>query len=163
MRCRLAAIEDLPALVEIYNHYVAHSHCTFDLNPFTVLGRRPWWEGFDGQRYQCWVAEEGGTTLGYACSRALKEKAAYDTSVEVSVYTRVGQSGRGVGTMLYGSLLRALEAQDLHRAYALVALPNQPSLKLHQRFDFQSVAHLHEVGRKFERYWDVVWLERYLG
>jgi len=64
---------------------------------------------------------------------------------------------------LYHSLLSALADQDLHRAYALIALPNDASLKLHHRFDFQQVAHLNGVGRKFQRYWDVVWLEKHLS
>ena len=163
MNCRPAEIDDLPALVGIYNYYVERSHCTFDLTPFTTAGRQPWWEEFDGRRRQCWVAEKDHQILGYACSTRLKNKAAYDTSVEVSVYAHVANTGRGVGAALYHSLLSALADQDLHRAYALIALPNDASLELHHRFDFRQVAHLNGVGRKFQRYWDVVWLEKRLN
>jgi phosphinothricin acetyltransferase len=162
MHYRPATIDDLPALVAIYNYYVEHSHCTFDLVPFSARSRRTWWDGFDSQRRQCWIAEEHDQILGYACSAGLKNKAAYDTSVEVSVYVDVAHCGSGIGAALYRSLLSALKYQDLHRAYALIALPNDASLALHARFGFQKVAHLHEVGRKFQRYWDVVWLERNL-
>lgn len=162
MNCRPAAIDDLPAVVGIYNHYVENSHCTFDMTPFTAAERRSWWQEFDGRRRQCWVAEEEDQLLGYACSTRLQGKPAYDTSVEVSVYAHVAHTGKGIGQALYRALLGGLAGQDLHRAYALIALPNEASLKLHQRFGFQQVAHLHEVGRKFQRYWDVVWLERRL-
>jgi len=156
---RTALRRDLPALVEIYNHYVAESHCTFDTEPFTEDGRLPWWAQFDGARYQCWVAEHNGAVEGYACTAPLKPKPAYGTSVEISVYIAPGRSRAGHGRRLYEALLPALEGHDVHRAYALIALPNDPSIALHERFGFVRVAHLNEVGRKFGRYWDVAWYQ----
>lgn len=160
MRIRPAQRPDLARLTEIYNHYVVSSHATFDVVPFTEATRSPWFDAFDGGRYQCWVAETDDGIAGYACSQPLKPKAAYQTSVEVSVYLAADHRGRGLGGALYGQLIPALEAQDLHRAYALVAQPNEPSMALHAAFGFRPVSHLTEVGRKFDRYWDVVWLEK---
>ncbi len=160
---RAAIDDDLPALVEIYNHYVATTHYTFDVEPFTVERRRPWFAQFDGARYRCLVATENDHAVGYAASMALKEKRAYQTSVEVSIYLAPGQGGRGLGRRLYSALFDALEAQDVHRAYGLIAQPNPESMALHARFGFEPVAHLSEVGRKFGRYWDVVWLEKRVG
>ena len=159
---RHAGEADLPALVGIYNHYVAHSHCTFDIDTFSVDERRRWWQQFDTARYQCWVAEHAGRVIGYACSQPLKAKGGYETSVEVSVYVDAAHTGAGTGRFLYQRLLAALEPEEVHRAYALIALPNDPSIALHQNMGFREVAHLSEVGRKFGRYWDVVWLERAL-
>jgi len=153
---------DLTAITRIYNHYVEHSHATFDVGVFTVSQRQPWFEQFDGGRYQCWIAEQGSEVLGYACSMPLKAKAAYQTSVEVSVYVSADTHRRGIGSSLYERLIPSLEAQDLHRAYAGIAQPNTPSMALHAAFGFESAAHYREVGRKFERYWDVIWLERAL-
>ena len=160
MILRLATAKDLPELVGIYNHYVENSHATFDVGAFTVAGRQAWFDQFDGRRYQCWVAEADGRILGYACSMPFKAKAAYQTSVEVSVYVAADAHRRGLGRALYGALLPALEAQDLHRAYAGVSQPNEPSMALHRAFGFSQAAHFAEVGRKFEQYWDVIWLER---
>jgi phosphinothricin acetyltransferase len=159
---RHAGEDDLPALVGIYNHYVAHSHCTFDIETYSVDERRGWWRRFDGARYQCWIAEHAGRVIGYACSQPLKAKGGYETSVEVSVYVDAAHTGSGTGRSLYQQLLATLAPEDVHRAYALVALPNDPSIALHQTMGFREVAHLSEVGRKFGRYWDVVWLERAL-
>jgi len=72
-------------------------------------------------------------------------------------------TGRGIGTALYRPLFEAIAGEDLHRAYAGVALPNDGSLALHRRFGFEPVAHFTEQGRKFGRLWDVVFLERPLG
>lgn len=162
MIIRPAARPDLGALTDIYNHYVVNSHATFDMEPFRAADRAAWFEQFDGGRHVCLVAQEGEEVLGYACSARLKEKPAYQTSVEVSVYLTPEAVGGGIGTELYGNLLAHLESEDLHRAYALIAQPNEPSMRLHRSFGFGEVARLTEVGRKFNRYWDVIWLERAL-
>ncbi len=162
MHLRQATVEDLPALTRIYNHYVEHSHATFDVGAFHVDERLPWFDQFDGRRYQCWLASDDTGVLGYACSMPFKAKAAYQTSVEVSVYVADHIHRRGIGATLYDRLLPALEAEDLHRAYAGIAQPNEASMRLHERFGFQQAAHYREVGRKFDRYWDVIWLERAL-
>ncbi|NIP16406.1 MAG: GNAT family N-acetyltransferase [Pseudomonadales bacterium] len=157
---RRAGHDDLPAIVGIYNHYVAHSHCTFDIETYSVDERWAWWQQFDAARYQCWVAEHAGRVIGYACSQPLKAKGGYEPSVEVSVYLDAAHTGRGAGRSLCEHLLEALAPEDVHRAYALIALPNDPSIALHRKLGFREVAHLSEVGRKFDRFWDVVWLER---
>ena len=159
MKTRPARADDLDRLTEIYNHYVTTTHVTFDVQPFDVAGRRPWFERFDGDRYQCWVAEEDALVHGYACSMPFKEKAAYQTSVEVSIYLAPECVARGTGRRLYEVLLPELRRRDLHRAYAGIAQPNEPSMKLHQALGFTPAARYTEVGRKFDRYWDVVWLE----
>ena len=170
MKFRPACRTDLPRLTEIYNFYVRTSHATFDIDPFSEAERSAWFDQFDGQRYQCWVADVSGSgdggggsgVMGYACSTPFKAKAAYQTSVEVSIYVAADVLGGGIGKALYARLLPALEQQDLHRAYAGIAQPNDSSMQLHQTFGFVEVSRLTEVGRKFDRYWDVTWLERAL-
>ncbi|MFF1694643.1 GNAT family N-acetyltransferase [Streptomyces sp. NPDC058257] len=104
-----------------------------------------------------------GLILGYATSSPFRTKPAYATSVEVSVYCAPDAAGRGIGTLLYKTLFEALEGEDLHRAYAGIAQPNDASGRLHERFGFRHVGTYREVGRKFGRYWDVAWYERPLG
>jgi phosphinothricin acetyltransferase len=157
---RPARVDDLAAIVAIYNHYVTTTHFTFDTEPYMVATRRAWFEQFDGARYRCMVLERNGGLLGYANSAPLKPKAAYATSVEVSIYMDRAATGDRLGALLYDALFAALAGQDVHRAYALIALPNAASIAFHRRFGFQEVAHLNEVGRKFGRYWDVAWYER---
>lgn len=153
--------EDLPAIVDIYNHYVVHTAVTFDLEPVTVAGRRDWLAHYAGTgRHRCLVATRGDAVIGYATTSAFRVKPAYDPSVEVTVYLRPDAGGRGVGSMLYQQLFADLLDEDVHRAYAGVALPNEPSLALHRRFGFTEVGVLREVGRKFGKWWDVCYLER---
>ncbi len=154
---------DYARIVEIYNHYIEHSPCTFDVVPFTIGQRVPWFAQFDEPMYQCVVANRGREVLGYACSQQFKVKPAYRTSVEVSVYAAPEATGSGVGTALYAALFQALAGSGAHRAYGGVTLPNDASVALHESFGFTQVAHYHEVGFKFDQFWDVVWLEKDLS
>ncbi len=158
---RPAELADLPRLVEIYNHYVLHTPITFDLEPYTIEARRPWFDQFarDG-RYRLLVAEEGPSVVGYAGTVRHRPKAAYDTSVETTIYLAPEATGRGIGQRLYQALFKALEGEDLHRALAGITEGNPASLELHRRVGFRQVAHFTEQGRKFGRYWDVIWMER---
>ncbi|WP_327429412.1 GNAT family N-acetyltransferase [Streptomyces sp. NBC_01236] len=158
---------DLGALTDIYNHYVRETPITFDTAVFTPEERRSWLLSHpeDGpHRLMVATDADSQTILGYAASSAFRVKAAYDTSVEVSVYLAPDAGGRGVGTLLYEALFEALAGEDLHRAYAGIAQPegNEASVRLHERFGFRHVGTYREVGRKFGRYWDVAWYEKEL-
>ena len=157
---RPGVLDDLPALTEIYNHYVLTSNATFDIEPFTVAARRSWFDHYAPTgRHRLLVAEQDDVLLGYATSSPLRAKPAYDTSVETTVYCRPDAVGLGLGSRLYVELLEALREQDLHRAYAGVALPNDASVALHRRLGYAPLGVYREVGRKFGRYWDVQWFE----
>lgn len=154
---------DLEQLTAIYNHYVEHTPITFDTVPFTPQQRRPWLMSYPGHGpHRLFVAEQDGDLLGYATSSPFRPKPAYATSVETTVYCAPGAAGRGIGTMLYTALFEALAAEDLHRAFAGIALPNEASLRLHARFGFRECGRYSEAGRKFGRYWDVLRLEKTL-
>ncbi|MFJ5722274.1 GNAT family N-acetyltransferase [Streptomyces sp. NPDC093149] len=160
---------DLVALTDIYNHYVRETALTFDTAPFTPEQRLPWLRSHpeDGP-HRLQVAQAvrivgPASVLGYATSSAFRPKAAYATSVEVSVYCAPWATGRGIGTLLYSSLFEALAGEDVHRAYAGITQPNDASARLHERFGFRHVGTYAEVGRKFGTYWDVAWYEKRMG
>lgn len=164
MQIRDGRSDDLPRLLEIYNHYVEHTHITFDTEPASLEARQTWFEAFSKEGpYRLFVAESNGHVIGYASSREFRDKAAYSRSVETSIYLGPDDCGAGSGSTLYARLLEVLEEEAmLHRAYGGVALPNQASIALHQRLGFRRVATFGEVGFKFGRYWDVAWFERAL-
>jgi phosphinothricin acetyltransferase len=159
---RPAILRDLPALTDIYNHYVVHTSITFDLQPFAPQERRGWFdEHAPTGRHRLIVADRSdGTLLGYATTSRWRPKAAYDTTVEASVYCHASAVGRGIGTALYAALFDAIAAEDVYRIVAGVSLPNPPSIKLHERFGFEPVGVFRSVGRKFDKYCDVAWFER---
>lgn len=161
-RIRPAAPADLPRLTDIYNDYVRDSPITFDIEPWSVERRRTEWFDHYAEtgRHQLLVAEEAGEVRGYATSSRFRPKAAYDTTVEATIYLAGNAKGRGLGRSLYEDLFDRLRTEDVHRVLAGITVPNDASVALHQRFGFTSVAHFTECGRKFDRYWDVIWLEK---
>jgi phosphinothricin acetyltransferase len=153
---------DLPRLTEIHNHYVLHSHITFDVRPFTPEERLAWFkEHCDGRRYRLLVAasrEEG--VVAYATTGRFRTKQAYDTTVEISVACHPKATGQRLGTRLYEALFKAIANEDINRIVAGIAQPNPASNALHARFGFHPVGTFSAVGRKLGRYWDVMWFER---
>ncbi len=152
---------DVPGLLDLYNHYVIHSSATFDLVPHTLEQRREWFSHYSlTGRHRMMVADLDGDVMGFATSSPFRPRAAYDTTVETSVYVRAGMEGRGLGTRLYSALFAAIAEEDIHRLLAGITTPNPASIALHERFGFREVGHFHEVGRKFDQWWGVVFLER---
>ena len=158
--------DDIPALLAIYNHYVATSAVTFDIVPLTLEQRLEWFGHYaETGRHRLLVAVNpaSAAVVGYATSSPLRLKPAYATSVETSVYAHPDALGRGIGSALYADLFDALTIEDVHRAYAGVALPNEASVALHHKFGFRDLGVYREVGRKFDQWWDVTWFEKPLG
>jgi phosphinothricin acetyltransferase len=161
---RPATEHNLARINDIYNQYVVETHYTFDIEPMSIDARREWFTHYGPTgRYRVLVAMVEGAVVGYTCTSRYRPKAAYETSVETSVYLAPDAVGRGIGTRLYEELFKELKAEDVHRAYAGIALPNQASIALHERFGFKRVAHFSEQGRKFDRFWDVGWYEKQIN
>jgi phosphinothricin acetyltransferase len=158
---RVGSVGDLTGINDIYNHYVRKSPATFDLEPTGMPAREAWFGHYAPVgRHRLLVVDEGHGVAGYATSSPFMERAAYDPSVTVSVYLDPQAQGRGLGRVLYAALFASIAGEDVHRAYAGIAMPNRASVALHERFGFRRVAYFTEQGRKFGRYWDVAWYEK---
>ena len=161
---RPAEAADLEQLNDIYNHYVATSPATFDIEPITMEERREWFSHYAPTgRYRLLVATDGNAVIGFASSSPHRLRRAYETSIETTAYVAPDATGLGVGTAMYLALFDAIAGEDVHRAYAGITQPNPASVALHERFGFTRAALYTEQGRKFGRYWDVAWYEKPLG
>ncbi len=162
---RPATLDDLPQLTEIHNYYVVNSHVTFDVRPATASQRTTWFHDHsDGHRHWILVAEDpAGRIAGYTATGRFRAKQAYDPTVEVTIQCRPDATGRGIGTALYRALFAALATEDVHLVLAGIAQPNAASNTLHERFDFTTIGTFIEVGRKFDRYWDVLWMGKVIS
>ena len=105
------------------------------------------------------VSEEDGEIIGYAYVSKFRERPAYEHSVETSIYLKNGCGGQGLGTKLYSELLSYASSQ-YHAIIGGIALPNEASIKLHEKCGFKKVAHFAEVGRKFGKWIDVGFWQR---
>src|SRR5438067_5672915 len=113
----------------------------------SMEARREWFSHYgESGRHRLMVALLGDQVAGFASSSRFRPKPGYLTSVETSVYLASDAIGKGIGSRLYGELFKSLEGEDLHRAYAGIALPNPASAALHERFGFKKVAHFTEQG-----------------
>jgi phosphinothricin acetyltransferase len=160
---RAATPADVARLTEIYNHYVIHTPVTFDLEPYTVERRMEWFGQFASSgRHRLLVAEGDGIVIGYGGTTRFRAKAAYDTTVETTIYTAPEAVGKGIGKKLYAALFETLAGENVHRFVGGFTLPNAGSQRLHEYFGFKNVGVFSEVGYKFGKYWDVQWTERAL-
>ena len=153
---RPAGSDDLEAVAAIYAHAVRTSVATFDLDEPPL---EYWSSKLDGPDHLLVVKEPLAGVVGVAYSSPFRPRPAYAHTRETSVYVAPDAVGRGLGTALYGSLLDLLRADGVHLAVAVVALPNPGSVALHQRFGYELVGTLREVGRKFDRWVDTSWYQ----
>ena len=158
---RRGRLDDAEGIAALYNHYILETTITFDIKPHTVEMRREWLEQFSaGGRHQIFVAIQEGKLVGFVCSQQFRKKAAYDPTVETTIYLAPEAVGQGLGRRLYDVLFDALSGADVHVYLAGVTLPNPGSVALHRAMGFRDVGVFREIGRKFGSYWDVAWFER---
>jgi phosphinothricin acetyltransferase len=151
---RPATLSDAQALAEIYNPYVRDTTITFEAEPVTaaeMAGRI----AKVTEAYPWLVWDEGGQILGYAYSSVWRARAAYRYSTETAIYLSMERRRQGVGTSLYQALLDELRQRGFHSVLGCLALPNEPSVRLHEKLGFQKVGHMREAGRKFDAWVDV--------
>lgn len=157
--------EDLASINEIYNHYILNSNATFDTEQWDEQSRLTWFEPFSQQQspYKLLVAKYNGQVIGFAYNSKFKEKKAYFTSSEVTVYVKPGFEGNEIGAKLYADLFAMLDNEQLHRLYAAITIPNAASIKLHEKYGFNLVGTMQEVGYKNGCFHSVSLFEKKLG
>jgi phosphinothricin acetyltransferase len=157
---RLATPADLPAINDIYNHFVRNSTCTYQLDPSTSAERQAWF-AHHGPTLPVTVAElPTGQIVGWASLSPFHPRPAYRFTVEDSIYVHKEHHRRGLGRLLLADLLRRADALGYRNVIALVSADQEPSLALHQNLGFVEVGRLPRVGFKFDRWLDVAYLQR---
>ena len=152
---RLAAITDAASIASIYNHYVLNTVVTFEEEAVsaTEMAERLAETATAGLPWL--VIEQTGSVVGYAYASKWKGRCAYRFTVEATVYLAPDAGGQGHGTKLYEALFAELKKKSVHVVIGGIALPNQASIALHEKFGLQKVAHFKEVGFKFKKWVDV--------
>ena len=162
MRTRLATLDDAEALRTIYNAEVIGSTVTFDLVPRSVADQEAWLRRHAGAYPAVVSVDDGGNVTGFGSLSPYRERPAYATTVESSVYVDAAHRKLGVGKLLLDDLILLATKHGFHAMIARAVGDNGPSIALHQRCGFELVGVEHEVGRKFGQWLDVAVLQRQL-
>ena len=159
---RLAERRDAEAIRAIYNVEVAEATATFDLVPRTLDEQVDWIAGHSGAHPAIVATDETGEVVGFASLSPFKERPAYATTVEDSVYVRRDRGGQGIGRLLLDELLRLAREHGFHSVMARIVGNHDASIALHRACGFELVGTEREVGRKFGRWLDVAEMQRML-
>ena len=162
MDVRLAEPADAEAIRTIYNAEVTSSTSTFDQVPRTPAEQAAWMADHAGTHPAVVAVDEEGTVVGFGCLSPFRDRPSYATTVENSVYVADGQRGRGVGRLLIDELVRLGTLHGFHAVIARIGGGNDASIALHEACGFELVGVEREVGRKFNRWLDVVVMQRML-
>jgi L-amino acid N-acyltransferase YncA len=160
---RPATTADLPVINAIYNHYVLHSTCTYQTVPSTEQERAEWFASH-GPKHPVLVAvdDESGVVIGWGSISKFHQRQAYENSVEDSIYLHHEWQGRGVGSQILAELLRLAKQLGHHTMLGGIDADQKGSIALHDKFGFEKVSHLKEVGYKQGRWLDVIWVQKML-
>ena len=159
---RLAVEGDLEQYAEIVNHYIENTAINFHDRPQSDHDWEATWRALQ-DRYPFLVADHGGLIKGIAYASPWKLRGAYDWTAEISVYVRVGHERQGIGRALCSRMLEIMDAQGYRAVVAVIALPNEPSVALHQSLGFELGGTLKRTGYKRGQWRDVSYWQRFTG
>ena len=159
MNVRLAQSKDLLAISEIYNHAVLNTTASYDYEPRNMDHRIAWYEMHRKQDLPVFVAENAAGIVGWSSLSKYHDRMGYRFTVEDSVYIAEAHRGKGVGKALLAPLIQAARDRNLRAIIGAIDADNQASIRLHARFGFEKVGHFKQVGFKFDRWLDVVYME----
>ncbi|HWA48739.1 MAG TPA: GNAT family N-acetyltransferase [Dongiaceae bacterium] len=163
IRIREATAADLPAMLAIYNEVIANTTAIYDYTPRTIEAQAAWLDTKRAQNWPVLVADDDGAVAGYGSYGPFRPWPAYLHSVENSIYVAANRRGRGIGSMLLPAIIDHAARRGFHTMIAGIDAANEGSLRLHGKFGFRKVAQFQEVGWKFDRWLDLVFLQRMLN
>ena len=155
---RLATEADLPIINDIYNHYVLNSTCTYQLEPERMEDRLKWFAAH-GVKHPVTVVEVEGKVVGWGSLSQFHRRAAYANTVENSIYIHHEQRRKGLGSALLADQIRRAREIGHHTILAIIDSDQPGSIGLHQKYGFAKAAHLRQLGFKFNRWLDVVYMQ----
>jgi phosphinothricin acetyltransferase len=156
---RNANENDVHALLEIYNEIIVNTTAVYQYVPQTLQMRKEWFDLKQQHGFPVFVAEENNEILGFSTIGPFRQWQAYKYSVENSVYVACDKRGKGIGKILMQPIIDAATQMDMHTIIAGIDATNEVSIQLHKKFGFQEVAHVKQVGYKFNKWLDLKFLQ----
>lgn len=153
----------LPGILAIYNDVIATTTAVYSEEPVTLESRVEWWKIRTAMHYPILVALDDGEVLGFSSFGDFRPWPCYRFTIEHTVHVRADARNRGIGSTLIKALFPRAAALGKHVMIGGIDADNAASIHLHRKLGFEPVGHLHEVGRKFDRWLDLVFLQRSLA
>lgn len=155
MKIRNVTLNDAKAICEIYNYYVENTAVSFEVQPVSESEMRNRISNNINFGYPYYVGEVQGQLVGYCYIHRWGNRCAYATTQEVSIYLDVKETRKGYGSLFFEHLLKNVDNEKVHTLIAGICIPNEVSVRLHEKFGFKQVSLFKEVGRKFNQWLDV--------
>jgi phosphinothricin acetyltransferase len=156
---RIAILDDLPGILDIYNHAIIHTTSVYSEHAHTYQMRLTWYNDRVNSGFPVFVAESSGEVVGFSTFGHFRVLPCYCHTAEHSVYVRVDHRGKGISKLLLQPLIDRAREMKMHAMIAGIDAENNVSYQLHQSFGFVEVAHFKEVGFKFGRWLDLKFME----
>lgn len=157
-----ATTADIPQILNIVNHYIANDTCIYDLEQRSLEKQIEWFQNQTIQEYPVIIAKRGHMIVGFASYSQFRPKVGYKFSMEHSVYVAKEELGNGIGKLLLQSLIEIAKVKGVHTIIGGIDAKNQGSIAFHKKFGFEVVGRMNEVGFKFGKWLDLVWMQKIL-
>jgi phosphinothricin acetyltransferase len=155
MNIRKATSDDALAICNIMNYYIENTVITFETVPVSETEAKQRINETLNSGYLIYVGEISGKIIGFYCTYPRNKYSACKTTMEESIFLDRAETGKGYGTQLFEHLLKHIDKSATHVLMASICIPNEGSIRLHEKFGFKQVSHLREIGRKFDQWQDV--------
>jgi|AGTN01.1.fsa_nt_gi Sortase and related acyltransferases len=155
MKIRKVTLEDAKGICDIYNYYVENTAVTFETAVVSINEMQQRIKGFLDEGFPYYVGEINGKIVGYCYLHNWNNRCAYSSTKEATIYLDKDIQGKGFGTILYQYLFKEIYKEDIHALIAGICIPNESSVRLHEKFGFKQASHMKEIGWKFDQWRDV--------
>jgi L-amino acid N-acyltransferase YncA len=159
IKIRPAVFSDIDTILEIINHEILHSTSIYDYEPRDFETQKLWFEEKQDQKLPILVAESENGTIGFATYGSFRQKEAYKFTIEHSVYVAEEFLGKGIGKLLLVELIQLAKNQGYHTMIGAIDADNAGSITFHEKFGFKSVGTIRQVGYKFDKWLDLVFMQ----
>jgi L-amino acid N-acyltransferase YncA len=155
MEIRKVTLDDASRICSIYNYYIVNTAITFETEPVKEDEMKQRIADIINEGLPYYVGVIDGKIVGYYYIHKWNNRCAYSSTKEVSIYLDKDQKGKGLGSILFDHLFKNVDREKVHVLISGITIPNDSSVKLHEKFGFKQASHMKEIGRKFEEWRDV--------
>jgi len=155
MNIREATLDDANAICNILNYYIENTVIAHETEPVSEIESKKRISDISNSGHLLYIGEINGKIIGFCCTQVWNKGVVYETTAEESIFLDKNETGKGYGTQLFEHLLKHIDKTTTHTLIASICIPNESSVRLHEKLGFKQVSHMKEIGRKFDQWLDI--------